>query len=66
MSRRNCTVTEITINGKPGIRAECSYCDHMTESLGVGEASRKRCLAIMREECPEDEGDSNFYIDDGG
>lgn len=64
MAKRKCTVTEVKINGKPGVRAECSYCDHVTESVGTGEPSRRRCLALMKEECPEDE--SNFYEDDGG
>ncbi len=42
-----------------GIRATCSRCGHGTESFGTGAASVKRCLALMREECPERE--SNFY-----
>ncbi len=62
--KRRCTVTEVEIDGKPAVRAECTYCEHVTESMGTGEASRKRCLALMREECPEDE--ENFYVDDGG
>ncbi len=45
-----------------GVRAICSRCDHETESFGTGEASRKRCLVLMREECPNDE--ENFYVDE--
>lgn len=45
----------------PGVRATCSECDHETESFGTGERSRRRCLALMREECPEDR--ENFYVD---
>lgn len=43
----------------PGVCVSCTKCGHETESFGEGEASVKRCLALMREECPE--GDSNFY-----
>lgn len=64
MAKRKCTVTDATVNGRPGVRAECSYCDHTVESLGRGEGSKKRCLALMREECPR--GEENFYVDDGG
>lgn len=39
--------------------ATCSRCQHTTESFGHGDASVKRCLALMREECPEAE--NNFY-----
>jgi len=66
MAKRKCTVSDVTIDGKPGVRAECSYCDHVTESFGRGEGSRKRCLALMKEECPEGEGEDNYYVDDGG
>lgn len=52
------------MDGRPGVRAECLRCSHVTESAGTGEASRRRCLALMREECPGDE--ENFYVDDGG
>ena len=66
MAKRKCTISEVNLNGKPGVRASCSYCDHTTESLGTGEASRRRCLVLMKEGCPEGEGDENFYVDDGG
>ena len=45
-----------------GVQATCSECGHVTESYGTGENSRKRCLALMREECPE--GETNYYIDE--
>jgi len=50
-------------NGIPidSVEATCTRCDHQTESYGTGDASRRRCLALMREECPE--GESNFYVD---
>lgn len=49
---------------QPGVRATCSRCGHETESYGTGDASRRRCLALMREECPE--GECNFYVDSDG
>lgn len=45
-----------------GIVARCSRCDHSTESFGTSEKSVKRCLALLREECPKDE--NNFYVDE--
>jgi hypothetical protein len=39
--------------------AACSRCDHTTESYGSSERSVRRCLALLREECPE--GENNFY-----
>jgi hypothetical protein len=46
----------------PGIVATCSECGHSTESFGTNLASIRRCLALMREECPQDE--ANFYVGD--
>lgn len=46
-----------------GVVAVCSRCGHETKSYGTSGRSRRRCLAIMREECPENE--HNFYFDDG-
>jgi hypothetical protein len=43
-----------------GIGATCSRCDHITESFGTTGSSRRRCLALLREECPR--GESNFYV----
>jgi hypothetical protein len=44
-----------------GVVATCVECGHQTESFGTGSASRRRCLALLRDECPQDE--NNFYID---
>jgi len=46
----------------PSVRATCSECDHQTESFGTGGDSRRRCLALLREECPM--GESNWYEED--
>jgi hypothetical protein len=61
-----CDIEEITLeneNGRdiPSLQAVCSRCDQRTESFGTGERSRRRCLVLLREECPE--GESNFYVD---
>ena len=45
-----------------GVVATCSACDHVTESFGTSERSVKRCLVLMREECPL--GQDNFYVSD--
>ena len=42
-----------------GVEVVCSRCGHCTESFGTGEASIRRCLALMRQECPKEE--RNFY-----
>jgi hypothetical protein len=42
------------------VRATCVQCDHTTESFGTGPGSIKRCLVLLRQECPEDE--FNFYV----
>lgn len=44
-----------------GVVATCSRCGHETESYGMGEASVRRCLALLRAECPCAE--RNFYVD---
>ena len=51
-------------NGYPveSVSATCSRCGHTTESFGASDASVRRCLVLMREECPE--GESNYYVPD--
>jgi hypothetical protein len=59
-----CEVEETELEGDhgliPGVIVACSRCGATTESFGTGEASIKRCLALMREDCPE--GESNWYF----
>jgi hypothetical protein len=60
-------VTELERDdGRPidGICATCDRCAHTTESYGTHGGSVRRCLALMREECPR--GEENFYIADRG
>lgn len=45
-----------------GVVATCSECDHQTESFGTSDRSIKRCLALMRDECPI--GEENYYVAD--
>ena len=45
-----------------GVEATCERCNHCTESFGTSDASVRRCLALLNEECPELE--NNFYIPD--
>ena len=47
-----------------GVRATCSRCGNETESFGGESVSVRRCLVLMREECPE--GEVNFYVAEDG
>jgi len=65
--RVKCAVEEVELEddyGGPvaGVCATCSRCNHEASAYGTGEASVKRALVMLREECPE--GESNFYVDD--
>jgi hypothetical protein len=62
--RVRCSIEETTLENDDGIEvdsvvATCSECGHQTESFGTSDRSVKRCLVLMREECPEDA--NNFY-----
>jgi hypothetical protein len=46
----------------PSVEVVCSRCGHRTRSFGQHGASIRRCLALLREECPE--GQTNFYVGD--
>lgn len=52
---------ERTGDSREGVVAVCGNCGHETQSFGTGDPSRRRCLALMREECPE--GERNFYVE---
>jgi hypothetical protein len=64
VSEVECEITEVDLDSEdgerqiPGIMATCE-CGHTTESYGTSESSVLRCLALMREECPD--GGNNFY-----
>lgn len=64
MARVHC---DITIESFPndagyeveGTTATCSRCNYVTRSYGTTEGSKKRCLFLMKQECPK--GESNYY-----
>lgn len=62
MARVPCEVWEDeNDDGQECIRARCENCGHETESAGTSDRSVRRCLALMREGCPEKE--ENFYVE---
>lgn len=65
MAKVRCETEEVDLPNEhggttPGIQVCCGRCGHTTESFGTGEKSVKRCLALLREECPE--GETNYYV----
>lgn len=73
MAKVECTIEEAQVENTMsrsmgegqmmlGVVATCTRCEHATESCGTGENSIKRCLALMREECPQ--GEENFYVEE--
>jgi hypothetical protein len=58
-----CDVEEVELEGDcapvPSVCVTCTRCDHCVESYGTTDASVRRSLAVMREECPR--GENNFY-----
>lgn len=67
MAQVKCEIEETELENNqghsiPGVTAACSKCGHETKSFGTSEPSILRCLALMREECPE--GEYNFYVKD--
>lgn len=64
MPKIECEIEECELENEkgyliPGVEATCSKCGHTTQSFGTSSRSIKRCLVMMREECPE--GEKNFY-----
>jgi hypothetical protein len=63
--RVRCEVQEDELQGDHGhtvlgVRVSCGRCSHETESFGTEEVSVRRCLVLLREECPK--GEHNFYV----
>jgi hypothetical protein len=46
----------------PSVQATCTRCGHRTQSYGTSGRSVRRCLATLREECPQ--GEKNYYVAD--
>lgn len=67
MAKIECEVEAVDIESEDtgrliaGVEATCTDCGHITRSFGEGDSSIRRCLALMREECPK--GERNFYVD---
>ena len=59
-----CEISTVELEGAyteiEGVTATCSRCGHETESFGTSDASVRRCLALLREECPN--GENNYYL----
>jgi hypothetical protein len=60
-----CDVSEVVLTNDSGwdvdsVEATCRRCWHTTESYGTDEPSIRRCLALMREQCPKRQW--NFYV----
>jgi hypothetical protein len=62
-----CTIEQAELEGDygtvDGITVTCSRCGHATESYGTHAGSIRRCLALLREECPK--GQRNYYVAEG-
>jgi hypothetical protein len=66
MAKVQCKIEEIYIPNDYGteiesVEATCDKCGHVTRCFGRSDRSRKRCLVLMNEECPECE--DNYYVD---
>jgi hypothetical protein len=61
--RVECDVEHTELDGDygtvEGICVTCGRCDHRVEVYGTTNASIRRGLATLREECPQ--GENNFY-----
>lgn len=61
--RVECEVDQVELSNErgpvDGVQAVCQRCGHRTESYGTGIRSVRRCLVLMRDECPN--GEENFY-----
>lgn len=66
MTEVHCTVEMIYLTGDHGeirsVRVTCDRCGHEVTSYGRSDRSVRRCLALLREECPDDE--ENYYVAD--
>jgi len=62
--RVECETKDVVLENDSGkkvssIKVICGRCDHSEVSFGRGEASVRRCLALFRENCPQNE--QNYY-----
>jgi len=65
-----CTIEYMTLEHEESgrdidsVQATCNRCDHVTQSYGDTPASVRRCLLLMRDECPK--GEQNYYRAEDG
>ena len=64
MAKVQCTIEDAYIANEYGtevesVEATCQRCGHVAKCFGRSDGSRKRCLALMRAECPK--GENNYY-----
>lgn len=45
------------------VKVTCGDCGHAETSFGTGEKSIRRCLVLLKENCPE--GKRNYYTAEG-
>lgn len=61
-----CEVEECEVEFKgrmiPGLCVTCTRCEHSCEVGGTSDASVRRALATLKEECPQ--GESNYYVEE--
>lgn len=67
MAKVKCSIDESSEPNDYGtetdcVIATCSRCGHEVMSFGTSDDSIRRCLVVMREECPR--GEKNFYVED--
>ena len=65
--RVTASIENITLEGDyaneiDSVEATCSRCGHTTQSYGQHEDSIRRCLVLLRDECPL--GESNYYVEE--
>lgn len=65
--RVSASIDYITLEGDyteiGSVSGTCSRCAHTTESYGQHEDSIRRCLLLLRKECPR--GEANYYVERG-
>ena len=66
--RVKCRVDEVELDNDDGyqidsVRVTCSRCGQDTESYGTSPNSVRRCLVLLRKDCPR--GEENYYVDEG-
>jgi hypothetical protein len=69
MVRVPCSIDYIELENEDGhevesVRVTCGRCQHETESFGTSANSVRRCMVLLREECPE--GEDNYYAAENG